>query len=223
VAAVGSGVDELRPGDRVFVHHHAPCFTCALCARGEYVQCAAWRSGKLVPGGMAEYFAVPAGQYVIQTVRVPRPAPGAGQTFVFATGGGGGAGTVAFSSNVSVSSTNGTPQPALLPTDPTLWTATPIVLGGDDISDLTISLRSGFKVSGRVEFQGSAERPPADRLVQIPVTVEPADGKQKTRSLPGRVDAQGNFTTMGLLPGKYFVRWRRARRLDVQVGGARRH
>ena len=156
--------------------------------------------------GEFAFLAVPAGQYVIQTVRVPRPAPGAGQTFVFATGGAGGAGTVAFSSNVSVSSTNGTPQPAPLPTDPTLWTATPIVLGSDDISDLTISLRSGFKVSGRVEFQGSAERPPADRLVQIPVTVEPADGKQKTQSLPGRVDAQGNFTTMGLLPGKYFVR-----------------
>src|SRR6185295_13145000 len=76
----------------------------------------------------------------------------------------------------------------------------------DDISDLTISLRTGFKVSGRVEFQGSADRPPADRLVQIPVTVEPADGKQKTQSVPGRVDQQGNFTTTGLLPGKYVVR-----------------
>ena len=156
--------------------------------------------------GEFAFLAVPAGQYVIQTVRVPRPGPGAGaQTFVFSTGGGG-AGTVAFSSNVSVSSTNGTPQPPPLPTDPTLWTATPIVLGSDDISDLTISLRSGFKVSGRVEFQGSADRPPADRLVQIPVTLEPADGRQKTQSIPGRVDAQGNFTTMGLLPGKYFVR-----------------
>jgi protocatechuate 3,4-dioxygenase beta subunit len=155
--------------------------------------------------GEFAFLAVPAGQYVIQTVRVPRPGPGAGaQTLVFSTGGGGG--TVAFSSNVSVSSSNGTPQPAPLPTDPTLWTATPIALGNDDINDLTISLRSGFKVSGRVEFQGSAERPPADRLVQIPVTVEPADGRQKTQSLPGRVDAQGNFTTMGMLPGKYFVR-----------------
>lgn len=71
VAAVGAGVDDLRPGDRVFVHHHAPCMTCRLCARGEYVQCAAWRNGKLVPGGMAEYFAVPAGQVRADTLRLP--------------------------------------------------------------------------------------------------------------------------------------------------------
>lgn len=71
VAAVGTGVDDLRPGDRVFVHHHAPCMTCHLCARGEYVQCVAWRNGKLVPGGMAEYFAVPSGQVRADTLRLP--------------------------------------------------------------------------------------------------------------------------------------------------------
>jgi hypothetical protein len=153
------------------------------------------------------FLAVPAGQYVIQTVRVPRPGPGSGaQTFVFSNGGGG-TGTVSFSSTLNVASSPGaTPQPPPQPTDPTLWTATPVVLGSDDITDLTISLRTGFKMSGRVEFQGSAERPPADRLVTIPVTVEPADGRQKTQSIPGRVDAQGNFTTTGLLPGKYVVR-----------------
>src|SRR2546428_9324547 len=59
VAAVAPGVESFRPGDRVFVHHHAPCFACALCARGEFVQCAAWRDGRLVPGGMAEDFVVP--------------------------------------------------------------------------------------------------------------------------------------------------------------------
>ncbi len=71
VAAVGAGVQQLRPGDRVFVHHHAPCMECALCARGEYVQCAAWRAGKLVPGGMAEYFAVPAVQVRGDTLALP--------------------------------------------------------------------------------------------------------------------------------------------------------
>ncbi len=71
VAAVGVGVTEFRPGDRVFVHHHAPCGACRLCARGEYVQCEAWRGGKLVPGGMAEYFAVPAGQVRADTLRLP--------------------------------------------------------------------------------------------------------------------------------------------------------
>jgi L-iditol 2-dehydrogenase len=48
-------------GDRVFVHHHAPCFACRACARGEYVQCATWRASKIDPGGIAEYFRVSQG------------------------------------------------------------------------------------------------------------------------------------------------------------------
>jgi L-iditol 2-dehydrogenase len=59
VVEVGSGVIDFRPGDRVFVHHHAPCFTCRACNRGEFVQCATWRSSRIIPGGMAEYFLVP--------------------------------------------------------------------------------------------------------------------------------------------------------------------
>jgi len=56
----GAAVREFRAGDRVFVHHHAPCFECACCRRGEYVQCPTWRASRITPGGMAEYFAVSA-------------------------------------------------------------------------------------------------------------------------------------------------------------------
>jgi L-iditol 2-dehydrogenase len=60
VAETGAAVREFRPGDRVFAHHHAPCFQCAACRRGEYVQCATWRATNLKPGGMAEFFLVSA-------------------------------------------------------------------------------------------------------------------------------------------------------------------
>jgi L-iditol 2-dehydrogenase len=60
VEEIGLGVREFRPGDRVFVHHHAPCFDCASCRRGEYVQCTTWRATNITPGGMAEYFLVSA-------------------------------------------------------------------------------------------------------------------------------------------------------------------
>ncbi|HWJ03284.1 MAG TPA: alcohol dehydrogenase catalytic domain-containing protein [Verrucomicrobiae bacterium] len=60
VAAVGARVEGFKVGDRVFAHHHAPCFTCRECQRGSYSMCQTWKSTKLEPGGMAEYFRVAA-------------------------------------------------------------------------------------------------------------------------------------------------------------------
>jgi L-iditol 2-dehydrogenase len=71
IAAVGEGVTAFRPGDRVFVHHHAPCFRCRACARGEFVQCPTWKQSQIDPGGMAEYFRVPAINLAGDTLRLP--------------------------------------------------------------------------------------------------------------------------------------------------------
>jgi L-iditol 2-dehydrogenase len=57
---IGSNVKHIRPGDLVFMHHHAPCLDCAECRRGAFVHCSTWRASKLDPGGMAEYIRVPA-------------------------------------------------------------------------------------------------------------------------------------------------------------------
>jgi L-iditol 2-dehydrogenase len=71
IAAVGEGVTGFAPGDRVFVHHHAPCFRCRACARGEFVQCPTWKQSQIDPGGMAEFFRVPAGNLSGDTLRLP--------------------------------------------------------------------------------------------------------------------------------------------------------
>lgn len=49
----------LRVGDRVFVHHHAPCMECVYCRKNDYVQCETWRGSRIIPGGIAEYILVP--------------------------------------------------------------------------------------------------------------------------------------------------------------------
>jgi L-iditol 2-dehydrogenase len=59
VVEVGAGV-ELRVGERVAIHHHAPCGSCERCARGHETLCAAFRTTALDPGGFAEYVRVPA-------------------------------------------------------------------------------------------------------------------------------------------------------------------
>jgi L-iditol 2-dehydrogenase len=70
VEEAGAAVRGFRPGERVFVHHHAPCFSCPACRRGEYVQCATWRATRITPGGMAEYFLVSA-ENQRDTLRLP--------------------------------------------------------------------------------------------------------------------------------------------------------
>jgi L-iditol 2-dehydrogenase len=57
---VGGAVTHVRPGDLVFLHHHAPCLSCPECARGAFVHCPTWRASGLDPGGMAEVIRVPA-------------------------------------------------------------------------------------------------------------------------------------------------------------------
>lgn len=71
VVGAGAGVAEFGVGDRVFVHHHAPCFDCRACARADFVQCATWRKSAIDPGGLAEFFRVPAAN-VRDTLRLPQ-------------------------------------------------------------------------------------------------------------------------------------------------------
>lgn len=46
-------------GDRVFIHHHAPCYQCRHCRLGHFSMCATWRASHLDPGGLAQYVRVP--------------------------------------------------------------------------------------------------------------------------------------------------------------------
>jgi L-iditol 2-dehydrogenase len=60
VAEVGDGVSGVAVGDRVVVHHHAPCGECRRCRRGHETLCEQFRSTRLHPGGFAEQVRVPA-------------------------------------------------------------------------------------------------------------------------------------------------------------------
>lgn len=71
IVEVGKEVTSFKLDDRVFVHHHAPCFICRYCRRGDYVQCETWKNTKIIPGGISEYILIPETNLENDTISLP--------------------------------------------------------------------------------------------------------------------------------------------------------
>ncbi len=70
VHKVGSNVKNFNIGERVVVHHHAPCMVCDSCLRGDYVHCDTWRKSKIYPGGFSEYIRVPEEIHKVDVLKI---------------------------------------------------------------------------------------------------------------------------------------------------------
>jgi L-iditol 2-dehydrogenase len=71
VVAAGERVSAFRPGQRVVVAHHVPCFSCHYCRRGSPSMCRAFKESNLDPGGFAELCRVPAPNVESATFALP--------------------------------------------------------------------------------------------------------------------------------------------------------
>jgi L-iditol 2-dehydrogenase len=77
VAAVGEGVQNYSPGDRVMIFHHIPCRQCFYCQNKTFAQCATYKKVGCTAGfepsggGFAEYVRVM--DWIVEhgTVRIP--------------------------------------------------------------------------------------------------------------------------------------------------------
>ena len=148
--------------------------------------------------GAFTFLGVPPGQYTVRaTVQPTNPFDGTSTTTMIQSGGG--AITTGFTT-----APDGT-RP--LPSGPTFWTATPLAVGEKDLSDVTIVLQTGVRISGRIEFEGNADRPDAARLQRTAILIDPFDraaGMYIDRM--ARIDTSGQFSTVGLPGGKCLVR-----------------
>ena len=91
--------------------------------------------------------------------------------------------------------------------EPTEWCSIPLTVGDADLVGLPVVLQRGVHIHGRVEFDGMAEAP-INELTDVAIEIASAD--QTPFAIlpdpPARVDAKGQFTSVGLPPGRYFVR-----------------
>jgi L-iditol 2-dehydrogenase len=77
VAAVGDGVRDYRPGERVMVFHHIPCGQCFYCQNKTFAQCSTYKKVGCTAGfepsggGFAEYVRVMDWIVAHGTVRIP--------------------------------------------------------------------------------------------------------------------------------------------------------
>jgi hypothetical protein len=100
-----------------------------------------------------------------------------------------------------------------------LWASTDVSVEGRDVSDLTLNLQPGMTITGRVAFDGTGA-PPADvtmaRVNLVPMeTGGPGPGVTQQP-----IDAAGNFSISGVVPGRYSLRGNVAGAGRAAGGGA---
>jgi protocatechuate 3,4-dioxygenase beta subunit len=171
--------------------------------------------------GAFMFVGVPAGNYVIQTVRAPRSFPRAGGNVTMLQAS---AGTVAFAARQIETGRGGNvvraeaTEPA-----PTLWSSMPVSVGGTPVDGVALTLQEGLTVAGRVEFEGSAPPPAADELSRIAIVAEVVEGHRTVIPPRAQVLEDGRFEVTGLLPGRYVLRATNAGRdwtlKSVTLGG----
>jgi hypothetical protein len=156
-------------------------------------------------GGTFTFFGVPSGSYVARVIRMPK-SPGAefGQC--------GGTGAVTFVCVLDRPNPSGAAPAATARDDGLAYVEAPVVVSDADVRALSLVLRDGAHVIGRIELVGETPRPASADIQRIAVLLEPADGR--SFSAAGGYDATrsaivgdtGEFSTPGTWPGRYLVR-----------------
>ncbi|HKW00756.1 MAG TPA: carboxypeptidase-like regulatory domain-containing protein [Vicinamibacterales bacterium] len=139
---------------------------------------------------------VPPGQYTLKVRRVPQPSFDNASRITIASSSGG--------MTIMSSMPAGDPSVPTPPTGPALFAELPVSVAEHDVRDLPVTLRAGAHVSGRIVFEGSAP-PPAPAAIQRMLPILSNIDVSFAASGPGTTTPDGQFTTSGYPPGRYFV------------------
>jgi hypothetical protein len=136
-------------------------------------------------------------------LRLPRPPVDVEGTPRITVTPGGGTMTIASNPNA------GPPPKPPVPADATLVAQLTLAVGDAPIENLAVTLTPGPRVMGRMEFVGTIDKPPAEAVSGMRITLAPVDGgplfAPSMAIEAGHADASGEFRTYGFPPGRYVL------------------
>jgi protocatechuate 3,4-dioxygenase beta subunit len=156
------------------------------------------------PDGSFTFHQVPAGQYLVRIVRMGR-SEAMNRMLAGALGGGAAPSTA-----------------PVAPATATYAAEQLVTVGDTDVTGVSLVMREGPKVSGRVEFELTPPRTPAQVIAGGAVVVTPLSGASgflggMMGSDPSVLEAEGRFRTLGYPPDKYVIGFGRGGRGAVSV------
>lgn len=128
--------------------------------------------------GMFRFVGVTVGDYTLRVIKSPDPLPNPA-----------------------------TPGAITASPDPAFWANLPVAVTEKGIADLEVQLQRGFRVTGRLEFDGTAPKPTPEMLERYGVQFAPAEGNggRQLNAFRGSIDREGRILTPEMPPGRYVV------------------
>jgi uncharacterized protein (DUF2141 family) len=97
------------------------------------------------------------------------------------------------------------PGPAVAPRVTQItWASTDLVVDGEDISGIVLGLQPGMTITGRLTFDATRLKPPANpRSIEVGLQPLQSQGSITFSSSGAVIDDSGRFVIAGIIPGTY--------------------
>jgi protocatechuate 3,4-dioxygenase beta subunit len=91
--------------------------------------------------------------------------------------------------------------------DPAYWARVPVAVTEKGVTDLEVTMQRGFRVTGRLEFDGTSPKPSPEMMERYGVVFAPAEGNggRQSNALRAGIDREGRIVSPEMPPGRHVV------------------
>ena len=108
--------------------------------------------------------------------------------------------------SLRVSSVQAVPEGSVSPPQNARWADVPLAVGKEDVDGVVLTLNDALRIRGHIELENARQTASSVRLEPVQMLVQSAGGPPVLPTAPPSEPTNGDFTIVGLSPGRYFVR-----------------